>query len=182
MALMMVSGIGFGALTIALPVWAQEQLGRSPGASGWMWAALSAGSIAGALLYGARRPAAPTPAMPSRSQASAGCRCWRCRSRPTWSVGMVCMGIAGLATAPFVISMFAIRQRALPPELHGRAFAITVSINVAGRPIGALLAGFLIGPIGVHSVLFLAGAGQLAAALVAEMVLRTSTIPEPATA
>jgi hypothetical protein len=78
--------------------------------------------------------------------------------------------------------MFAIRQRALPPELHGRAFAITVSINVAGTPIGALLAGFLIGPIGVHSVLFLAGAGQLAAALAAEMVLRTSDIPEPATA
>jgi hypothetical protein len=31
-------------------------------------------------------------------------------------------------------------------------------------------------------VLFLAGAGQLAAALAAEMVLRTSDIPEPATA
>jgi MFS family permease len=182
MALMMVSGIGFGALTIALPVWAQEQLGRSPGASGWMWAALSAGSIAGALLYGALRPKGSDARHAVAFAALGGLPLLVLPFAPDLLVGMICMGIAGLATAPFVISMFAIRQRALPPELHGRAFAITVSINVAGTPIGALLAGFLIGPIGVHSVLFLAGAGQLAAALAAEMVLRTSDIPEPATA
>jgi MFS family permease len=57
MVLMFVSGIGFGVFTIGLPLWARDQLGHSAGASGWMWTAISAGSIIGGLTYGARRPA-----------------------------------------------------------------------------------------------------------------------------
>jgi predicted MFS family arabinose efflux permease len=93
------------------------------------------------------------------------------------ALGMACMFAAGLFTAPAIISMFAIRQTAVPPELHGRTFAITVSVNVAGSPVGASLAGLLVGRLGVHAILFAAGAAQLAAAGLAATILAAGTRP-----
>jgi MFS family permease len=171
MALMFVSGIGFGVFTIGLPLWARDQLGHSAGASGWMWTAISAGSIIGGLTYGARRPAGSDARHVVSFIALAGLPLLLVPFAPTLAVGMVCMFAAGLFTAPAIISMFAIRQTAVPPELHGRTFAITVSVNVAGGPIGASLAGLLVGSLGVHTILFAAGAAQLAAAAVAALML-----------
>jgi predicted MFS family arabinose efflux permease len=82
------------------------------------------------------------------------------------------MFVSGLCSAPFIIAMFSIRQGAVDTRLHGRIFAITVSINAAGTPAGAFLAGLLVGHIGVHRLLFGAGLGQLLAAAVAAFLLR----------
>jgi MFS family permease len=180
MALMFVSGIGFGVFTIGLPLWARDQLGHSAGASGWMWTAISAGSIIGGLTYGARRPAGSDARHVVSFIALAGLPLLLVPFAPTLAVGMACMFAAGLFTAPAIISMFAIRQTAVPPELHGRTFAITVSVNVAGSPVGASLAGLLVGSLGVHTILFAAGTAQLAAAAVAAVMLATApTAREP---
>jgi predicted MFS family arabinose efflux permease len=100
------------------------------------------------------------------------------------ALGIVCMFAAGLVSAPFVIAMFAIRQGSVDTRMHGRVFAITVSINAAGTPAGALLGGLLVHPVGVHRLLFGAGLGQLAAAGLAAALMRSgsrsgSTIAEP---
>jgi MFS family permease len=174
MVLMFVSGIGFGVFTIGLPLWARDQLGHSAGASGWMWTAISAGSIIGGLTYGARRPAGSDSRHVVTFIALAGLPLLLVPFAPSLAVGMACMFAAGLFTAPAIISMFAIRQTAVPPELHGRTFAITVSVNVAGSPVGAALAGLLVGSLGVHAILFAAGAAQLAAAGLAALMLARS--------
>jgi predicted MFS family arabinose efflux permease len=144
-----------------------------------MWTAISAGSIIGGLTYGARRPAGSDARHVVSFIALAGLPLLLVPFAPTLAVGMACMFAAGLFTAPAIISMFAIRQTAVPPELHGRTFAITVSVNVAGGPIGASLAGLLVGNLGVHTILFAAGATQLAAAAVAAVMLAAApTAPE----
>jgi MFS family permease len=171
MVMMLVSGAGYGVFTIGLPIWATEQLGRSAGAAGWMWTAISAGSILGGIAYGWRRPAGSDARHVVVFIALAGVPMLAVPFAPTLAAGMVCMFAAGLFTAPAIISMFAIRQTAVPPELHGRTFAITVSVNVAGGPIGAFLAGLLVVPVGVHALLFAAGAAQLAAAAAAGLML-----------
>jgi hypothetical protein len=95
---------------------------------------------------------------------------------------MVAMFAAGLFSAPFIIAMFGIRQRAVEPHLHGRVFAITVSINAAGVPAGAFLAGLIVGPIGVHRLLYGAGIAQpVAALLAAALMARRSSCPDGAT-
>ena len=82
------------------------------------------------------------------------------------------MFASGLCSAPFIIAMFSIRQNAVDSRMHGRVFAITVSINAAGTPAGAFLAGLLVGRLGVHRLLFGAGLGQLLAAGVAAYLLQ----------
>jgi MFS family permease len=171
MVLMFVSGIGYGVLTVALPLWVRDQLGHAPGASGWMWAAFSIGSIAGGLAYGARRPRGSDSRHGVLFMAVAGLPLLVVPLVSSLPAGMACMTAAGLASAPAVLAMFSIRQTAVPPELHGRTFAITVSVNVAGGPAGAMLAGFLVGPLGVHMLLFAAGAAQLSAAAVTVAML-----------
>ncbi|MDX6594309.1 MAG: hypothetical protein QOJ13_3505 [Gaiellales bacterium] len=178
MALMFVSGVGYGAFLVGLPLWARDHLGHSAGASGWMWVAFSAGSIIGGLAYGARRPRGSDAGHVILFVALTGLPLLLVPFVPTLSAGMVCMAAAGLLSAPAVIAMFAIRQDAVPPELHGRTFAITVSVNVAGSPVGAMLAGLLIVPLGIHTLLFAAGAAQLAAAAVASGMLAGE--PRPA--
>ncbi len=177
MVLMFVSGIGLGVFTIGLPLWARDQLGLSPGAAGWMWTAISAGSIVGGLTYGSRRPRGSDTGHVVTFIALAGLPLLVVPFVPSLAAGMACMFVAGLFTAPAIISMFAIRQTAVPPELHGRTFAITVSVNVAGSPLGATLAGLLVGSLGVHTILFAAGFAQLLAAGLAGLLLARSRQP-----
>ena len=44
------------------------------------------------------------------------------------------------------IGMFSIRQRRTDPEWFGRAFAVSMSMNFAGSPLGSALAGPVLAP------------------------------------
>jgi hypothetical protein len=51
------------------------------------------------------------------------------------------MVAGGLLNGPLDIAMFTVRQRRTDPAWMGRAFAVSMSINFAGFPIGASVAG-----------------------------------------
>jgi hypothetical protein len=53
--------------------------------------------------------------------------------------------VFGLSNGPFDIGMFTLRQRRTDPAWFGRAFAVSMSVNWIGAPIGSVLAGPLIG-------------------------------------
>src|SRR5260370_29385337 len=61
-----------------------------------------------------------------------------------WIVAAVLI-VVGFANGPFDIALFTIRQRRTDPAWFGRAFAVSMSVNWVGTPIGAALAGPLIG-------------------------------------
>jgi hypothetical protein len=44
---------------------------------------------------------------------------------------------------PLDVAMFTLRQRRTDPAWMGRAFAVSMSFNFAGFPVGAALGGFL---------------------------------------
>jgi MFS family permease len=180
-ALMVVSGIGYGCFTIGLPLWARETLHMSPGVAGWMWAAASVGSIIGGLTYGWRPPPGSHARHVVVFTALFGLPLLLVPLVSSLWAGIACMFVSGLCSAPFIIAMFAIRQGAVDSRLHGRIFAITVSINAAGTPAGAFLAGLAVGHIGVHRLLFGAGLGQLLASAVAAYLFRTDREAAPAT-
>jgi len=171
-ALMVVSGIGYGCFTIGLPLWARDTLHMSPGVAGWMWTAASVGSVLGGLTYGWRRPPGSYARHVVVFTALFGLPLLLVPLAGSLWFGIVCMFVSGLFSAPFIIAMFSIRQGAVDTRMHGRIFAITVSINAAGAPAGAFLAGIAVGPLGVHRLLFGAGLGQLLAAAVAAFLLR----------
>ena len=57
---------------------------------------------------------------------------------------VLAMVFFGLASGPIDIGLFALRQRRTDPRWFGRAFAVSMSLNFAGMPVGAALAGPLV--------------------------------------
>ena len=52
--------------------------------------------------------------------------------------------VFGIANAPLDIALFTVRQRRTNPAWFGRAFAVSMSVNFVGAPIGSAFAGPLI--------------------------------------
>jgi hypothetical protein len=52
--------------------------------------------------------------------------------------------VLGAANGPLDIALFTLRQRRTDPAWFGRAFAVSMSLNYAGSPIGSGLAGPLV--------------------------------------
>jgi MFS family permease len=53
----------------------------------------------------------------------------------------VAMALFGMGNGPYDIGMFSLRQRVIAPAWMGRAFAVSMSLNYIGAPIGSALAG-----------------------------------------
>ncbi|HEX4755376.1 MAG TPA: MFS transporter [Candidatus Dormibacteraeota bacterium] len=54
----------------------------------------------------------------------------------------------GVSQGPYDIGMFSLRQRVTAPSWMGRAFAVSMSLNFIGMPIGSAIAG----PVVQHSI------------------------------
>src|SRR5947199_9923231 len=52
--------------------------------------------------------------------------------------------LVALVETPFDIAFLTLRQRRTDPARFGRVFAISMSLNVAGAPVGSAIAGPLI--------------------------------------
>jgi len=86
--------------------------------------------------------------------------------------------IAGAAGSVINVGIFALRQRRTDPAWFGRAFAVSMSLNFAGAPIGAALSG----PLLEHSIALplLLGAAITLVAVVAALVLVPAQQPAEA--
>ncbi len=51
------------------------------------------------------------------------------------------MALFGISQGPYDIGMFSLRQRVTAPAWMGRAFAVSMSLNFIGMPIGSAIAG-----------------------------------------
>jgi predicted MFS family arabinose efflux permease len=90
----------------------------------------------------------------------------------SWPMVFAIAVIAGATGSIINVGIFALRQRRTDPAWFGRAFAVSMSLNFAGAPIGSALSG----PLLEHSIALplLLGAAMTVAAVVAAFVL----IPE----
>ena len=95
------------------------------------------------------------------------------------SIAAIAVGIAviGAADGPFNICTFSLRQRRTARAWFGRAFAVSMSLNFAGVPIGSALSGPILGfsipfTIALAALLMVSG-GVL-------MLLRIPAVEKPA--
>ncbi len=56
---------------------------------------------------------------------------------------LAAMAVTGLVNGPMDVAMFTVRQRRTDPAWMGRAFAVSMSFNFAGFPIGSVIGGIL---------------------------------------
>jgi MFS family permease len=83
------------------------------------------------------------------------------------------MAIFGLVNGPLDVAMFTLRQRRTDPAWMGRAFAVSMSFNFAGYPIGAALGGFL-GARSIELAIVVAALTALVAAVLAARMIPAS--------
>ena len=135
---------GWGVLDIAVPVLVLGRLHEGPATVGYLWGVLGAAGLISALLAGR------VPTLGRERQIMLGGILLSAAATATlpFATSVVAVGIAlfvmGLANGPFDISFFTLRQRRTPPAWFGRAFAVSMSVNFVGTPIGSALAGTLI--------------------------------------
>jgi MFS family permease len=153
---------GVGLLTLALPFWA-EALGAGQAGAGYLWAALEAGAIAGALA--AAGPAAGRP--PHRVVLAGlglfGLAMLAWPLTPSFPAALALVALAGLAEGPAFAATFATRQRWSPAPLRGQIFTTAASVKLGAFAVGSALAGPVLSWADVAGTLVLVGAVQLLA-------------------
>jgi MFS family permease len=99
---------------------------------------------------------------------------------PLLGFAIVClvMVLTGLLDGPLDIGLFTLRQRRTPTAWIGRAFAISMSVNAVGYPVGSAVAGFISESSLPLAVTLAAVCAPLAAVLVARLVPRTDPAGE----
>ena len=153
---------GVGLLTLALPFWA-EGLDAGQAGAGYLWAALEAGAIAGALAA-----ARPTAGWPPHRVVLTGLGlfglvmlAWPlARSFPA---ALALVALAGLAEGPAFAATFATRQRWSPSTLRGQIFTTAASLKLGAFAVGSALAGPVLSWADVAGTLVLVAAIQLVA-------------------
>jgi predicted MFS family arabinose efflux permease len=136
--------IGNGLLAIAVPVLVLGRLHSGPSAVGLLWGGMGGAGLVSALVAGrfssqGRERQMILVAILIGTVATA-------LLPVAGNMGLVACAIVllGLATGPFDIGLFTLRQRRTDPAWFGRAFAVSMSLNSLGNPIGSALAGPLI--------------------------------------
>lgn len=81
------------------------------------------------------------------------------------------MLLLGLATGPFDVTLFTVRQRRTDPAWMGRAFAVSMALNFAGFPVGSALGGVVV-PLSLEVAIGIAIVAQLVAAILAQRIPR----------
>ena len=76
------------------------------------------------------------------------------------------MVLIGVATGPFDVVLFTLRQRRTDPAWLGRAFAVSMSLNFVGFPVGSALGGAL-APLSLEATFVIALALNVVAAVIA---------------
>ena len=155
---------GLGLLTLALPFLA-ERLGAGQAGAGYLWAALEAGGMAGALA-GARLLAGwPPQRVVLAGLALLGLLMAAWPLAPSFPVALLLVALAGVLEGPAFAATFATRQRWSPVDLRGQIFTTAASLKMGAFAVGAALAGPAVERLGVGGALVVADAVHVLAAV-----------------
>jgi MFS family permease len=185
-----VSNLGWGIVTIVLPVLVLNTLGHGEAMVGIVFAISGIAGGIGALIagrwriQGRERPLLIWPMFGMALAVGA------LLASPTLPVLLVVMAVTGFLNGPMDVAMFTLCQRTTDQVWMGRAFAVSMAINFMGYPFGAAIGGTLVTtgivvPLAVATVLTaLAGVlGFLLLPRVAPSARRAAAVePDPGAA
>lgn len=145
LALMFLSfSVGWGCLVIAVPVLVLGQLHQGPATVGFVWGLVGVAGLLALLFVGRIQ----TDGRERRLMAGSilAMAAFMALLPSAGSVALVAAALIGvaLAEAPFNLSFLTLRQRRSDPARFGRVFAVSVSLNMIGGPLGSAVAGPLI--------------------------------------
>lgn len=136
--------VGNGLLVIAVPVLVLGRLHSGPSTVGIMWGLSGGAGLVSALIAGRFSSAGRERQMIVVAILIGAAATALLPLAGSLLVVGVAIVTLGLSTGPFDIGLFTLRQRRTDPAWFGRAFAVSMSLNSVGNPIGSALAGPLI--------------------------------------
>lgn len=162
--------VSFGVLVVAVPVFVAREIGNRDMVEpivGGLWALAGLSGGIGALYTGSGRIAGR-----ERLFMTAGTLLTALAIYPTAAYfGLVGLAIGlmvvGLLTGPVDVGLLSLRQRCTDPAWLGRSLAISMSLNLCGMPLGAVIGGMLL----VHSLPLALAIAALASVLAAVATL-----------
>jgi predicted MFS family arabinose efflux permease len=135
----------WGVLVVAVPVLMSQRLsaGAWEAATGLLWAGAGIAGGLGALAAGQMRLLGREVRVMALCMALTAVAVWPVAL--TFGVTGLGVGLAivGLLAGPIDVSLLTLRQRRTEPGLLGRVLAVSMSVNMAGFPIGTALGGML---------------------------------------
>ncbi len=140
-----VLNVGGGILSIVLPVILLDHLHLGGAVVGGVWAVMGVTGGIGALLAGRLRISGMEKQILVFGMAGYAATGLLVLASPTLAVILLTVALQGLVNGPMDVAMFTLRQRRTDPAWLGRAFAVSMSLNFLGYPIGAAVGGQLVG-------------------------------------
>jgi predicted MFS family arabinose efflux permease len=172
-----------GAVQILVPVLVLHRLGMGEDVVGYMFGLMGAFGVVSAFLSGRLHTEGRERlliALPAFGFTAAAALLF-------WPAGLLpivlAMILAGLMNGPMDIAMFTLRQRVTDPAWMGRAFTVSMNLNFSGYPVGAAIAGQLVG-WSLEGTIAFAVLTNLAGAILALLLIprpaQPTTAPEAA--
>jgi len=137
--------LSWGILYIAIPVLVLDRLHSGPAAVGFLWGAMGGAGLVAALITGRISTRGRERQMMFGAILISAAAFSLLPFAGALAVVAVVLIVVGAANGPLDIALFTVRQRRTDPAWFGRAFAVSMSVNWVGTPIGAAFAGPLIG-------------------------------------
>jgi MFS family permease len=159
-----------GVIEIVVPMLVLRRLGLGQEMVGYMFGLMGLFGVVSAFLFGRVRTEGrekPMIVLPAFGFTAA-------TALLLWPAGLLpialAMAIGGLVNGSMDIAMFTLRQRCTDPAWMGRAFTVSMNLNFAGFPIGAALAGVLVG-FSIEAAIVFGVAANLAGAVLAQLLI-----------
>ncbi len=155
----------WGILVVAVPVFTAQQFGSGTGATiaGLLWAGLGLVGGSAALIAGHVRAAGRERRMMAIGMLVTAAAAWPIAA--TFGVAGLAAGLmlVGAAAGPIDVGVLTLRQRRTDPAELGRVLSVSMSLNLAGGPLGSAMGGLLVvwslsGAFGVAALAAILGA------------------------
>src|SRR5438067_1702692 len=165
-----IANLANGAVYIALPVLIFQRFHQGPPVVGLLYAVSGVAGLFTTTFFGRMNSQGRERAMLAWPQMALLVPFAMIAVAPNVYVVGAALVLFGLLVGPVDIALFTIRQRRTDPAWMGRAFAVSMSLNFSGVPIGSAIAGPLVG-WSIDGTLLLAGACCVVAGIMPLVVI-----------
>jgi MFS family permease len=135
------ANLAHGLFFIGLPVLVLSRLGGGPAQVGQMFALMGVTAAISVLVVGRIGTEGRERPLLAGAMLLSGLGYGLVLLSPNLLLAALAMALIGLATGPFDVVLFTLRQRRTDPAWLGRAFAVSMSFNFIGFPVGSALGG-----------------------------------------
>jgi MFS family permease len=157
------SVMGWGSLNVGFPAYAIA-VNAGAHASGYLWAAVSVGSVFSAFAFAGVAARLSTVVLMAGSSLAMGCSALLWPLASSLPAALVLVTLTGVLEGPALAAFFTVRQRFTPAHLRGQVFSTVGSVTLAGMAVGSALAGPVHAALGTDATLLAFAALQLASA------------------